>query len=268
MNLNKQLDHLAYVRREDANKIFTMYLSTDPSDPDQRGGKWKINFKKGMRNFESYLREDSNKEELKNFQLVRQKVEKFVYGHEPDMLKGVIVFATADEEIWFADRFQMPMESTFAWQETPDLDQIKYLKEHYPKSGIILVQQNEIKVIESDLNRIEETTSFELDLNTDDWRQMRKPRKGRTTVGAPGVANYQQDKIEARYEENKHRWYKKIAPRIDKRAKEHHWEKIFVVGEADPAMQLKIEMNRHVNGIIQKNMLDHEESNILREVFG
>ena len=268
MDLNNQLKHLEHVRREGANKIFTMYLNTDPSDPDQQGGKWKINFKNGMRNFESYLQEDDNKEELKNFQLVKRKVEKFVYGHEPDLLRSIIVFATADEEIWFADRIQMRVETSFTWQETPELDQLRTLKEHYPKAGIILVQQNEIKIIESDLNRVEDTTSFELDLNTDNWRQKKGPRKGSAITGAPGASNYQQDKFEARYQENKHRWYKKIAPKIDKRAKDHNWEKIIVVGEADPAIQLKEEMNKPVNDVIQKNMLDHDESKVLQEVFG
>lgn len=267
MDLNKQLQQLKHVRREGANKIFTMYLNTDPSDPDQQGGKWKINFKNGLRNFESYLQEDDNKEELKNFQLVKQKVKKFVYGHEVDLLRGIIVFATADEEIWFADRVQMRLESTFTWQETPELEQMQKLKDHYPKSGIILVQQNEIKVIESDLNRIEDRISYELDLNTDDWRQKKGPRKAAATAGAPGASNYQQDNFEARYQENKHRWYKQIAPKLDKRAKDHGWERIFVVGEADPAIQLKNEMNKPVDRVIQKNMLDHEESQILRAVF-
>ena len=44
MDLAKQIKQLEHARREGANKIFTMYLNTDPSDPDQQGGKWKINF--------------------------------------------------------------------------------------------------------------------------------------------------------------------------------------------------------------------------------
>lgn len=266
MDMNQQLKQLEQFRTEGANKVFTMYLNTDPADPDQQGGKWKINFKKGMHNFEQYLQEDNNKEELKNFQLIKTKVEKYVHAHEPDLLKGIIVFATGDEEVWFADRVQMRLETTFSWQETPELGQFKRLKVAYPKSGIILVQQEEIKIIESELNRIENTTSYELDLDTDDWRQKKGPRKGNATKGAPGASNYQQDHFNARYEANKQRWYKKIAPQLDKQAKD--WEKIYIVGEADPTNELKRQMNKSADEVIHKNMLDQDETKVLQEVFG
>ena len=55
MDINAKLKELESVNRENGNKVFTMYLNTDPADPDQQGGEWKIHFKNGMRNFESYL---------------------------------------------------------------------------------------------------------------------------------------------------------------------------------------------------------------------
>ncbi|MEC5424989.1 VLRF1 family aeRF1-type release factor [Virgibacillus sp. C22-A2] len=267
MDLNKELKEMAKIRKDGPNKVFTMYLNTDPSDPDQQGGKWKINFKNGMRNFEQYLEEDDNKEELKNFQLVKKKVEKFVHANELEFLKGVVVFATADEEVWFADRIQMRLKTEFFWQETPELGQLKKLQELFPKSGIILVQQSEVKIIESYLNEIQGTDSYELDLNTDDWRQKLGPRKGNTAMG-PGSTNLQKDNFEARYEANQQRWYKKIAPKLDRRAKENNWEKIYIVGEADSSNELKKQMNKPVDEVIQKNMLDHEETKVLQEVFG
>ena len=267
MDLNKKLKQLENVRREGADKVFTMYLNTDPSDPDQQGGEWKIQYKNGIRNFEHYLQEDEDKEELKNFQLIKQKVDKFVKGNEQNFLKGIIIFATADEEIWFANRVQMHVETEFYWQETPEINQLVRLVDKFPKSGIILVQQNEIKVIESNLNEIEDTTSFELDIKTDNWRKKQGPRKANSSMG-PGAANMQKDNFAARYEANQQRWYKKIAPKLDKRAKEHSWEKIYIVGEPDSSNELKDQMNKPVDKIIQKNMLDHEESKVLQEVFG
>lgn len=267
MDLNKELKQLENVQREGANKVFTMYLNTDPSDPDQQGGEWKIHYKNGIRNFEQYLEEDENKEELRNFQLIKQKVDKFVKGNEQNFLKGIVIFATADEEVWFANRVQMHVETEFYWQETPEISQLAKLRDQFPKSGIILVQQNEIKVIESYLNEIEDTTSFELDIKTEDWRQKQGPRNSNASMGA-GNADRQRDHFDARYEANQQRWYKKIAPKLDKRAKEHSWEKIYVIGEPDSSNDLKAQMNKPVNEVIQKNMLDHEESKVLQEVFG
>ncbi|MGJ9457534.1 VLRF1 family aeRF1-type release factor [Oceanobacillus sp. CF4.6] len=267
MDINEKLKELENVRAEGSNKVFTMYLNTDPSDPDQQGGEWKIHFKNGMRNFEKYLEEANDKEELKNFQLVKKNVEKYMKENEQQHLKGIIVFATADEVVWYADMVQMRLENEFYWQETPELDQFRKLKDTYPKTGIILVQQNEIKVIESYLNQLEDTLSYELDVEEETWRVMQGPRKGNSATGM-GSTNLQKDNFEARYEANQQRWYKSIAPKLDKQAKDKKWEKIFVVGEAASSKELEKQMNKPVNEVIQKNMLDHEESKVMKEVLG
>jgi len=267
MSFEHEIKQLEQVRREGSNKVFTMYLNTDPSHPDQQGGEWKIHFKNGMRNFESYLKEDTDKEELKNFQDVKEKVQRFVQGNEQEFGKGIILFATADGEVWFATRVQMRVETAFYWQETPVLDQMRELEKVYPKSGIILVQQNEIKIIDTHLNRIQDKHFYELDVDTEDWRVKQGPRKGNSRM-APGRTNLQADNFQARYEANKQRWYKKIAPKLDKQAKDKDWEKIFIIGVADAANELEDQMNKPVDKLIQKNMLDHEESKVLQEVFG
>ncbi|ALX47149.1 VLRF1 family aeRF1-type release factor [Lentibacillus amyloliquefaciens] len=267
MSLRQQINQLEHIKKEQDNKILTMYLNTDPSDANQQAGEWKLHLKNGLRNFESYLKEDNDKEELKNFQLVKQKVEKFVHNNEQHFRKGIILFASADEEIWFADRFQMPIKTEFYWETIPELEQLKELEETYPNTGIILVQKDEIKIIESHLNEILETDYYKFDLDTDKWRQFTGPHKADASMGSGGRST-QQDKFNARYEANKQRWYKSIAPKLDKKAKDHEWENIYVVGEPDDASELKEEMNKPVTGLIQKNLLHHEETKVLEEIFG
>ncbi|WP_010647400.1 VLRF1 family aeRF1-type release factor [Oceanobacillus massiliensis] len=267
MDIHEKLKELEKVNMEGNNKVFTMYLNTDPSDPDQQGGQWKIHFKNGMRNFESYLEESNDKEELKNFQMVKNKVKKFIKENELQLLKGIIVFATADEVVWYADKVQMRLEDEFYWQETPELNQFRKLKETYPKTGIILVQQNQIKVIDCNLNHVEKTTSYELDVEEETWRVLHGARQGGAAVGAGSYNNNQKDYFDARYEANQQRWYKSIAPKLDKMVKDHKWKKTYVVGEAPAAKVLTNQMNKEVDDIIPKNMLDHEETKVMQEVL-
>ncbi|MBP1950154.1 VLRF1 family aeRF1-type release factor [Virgibacillus litoralis] len=267
MNLNEQIKQLENVRKDGANKVFSMYLNTDPSDPEQQAGEWKIHLKNGLRNFESYLEEDDNKEELKNFQLIKQKVEKYVHANEQHFRKGIVLFATADEDVWYAARVQMRLKTEFFWEETAKVDQLKALKDNFPKSGIILVQQDQIKVMETHLNEIEDTIYYELDINTDDWRQFSGPHKADASMGSGGKS-LQQDNFKDRYEANKQRWYKSIAPKLDKKAKDRKWEKIYVVGESDASHELEDQMNKSADQVIHKNMLDHDEEKVLEEVFG
>src|SRR5699024_2560259 len=142
-------------------------------------------------------------------------------------------------------------KTEFYWQETPVLDQLKTISADYPKAGIILVQQDEVKVVESNLNEVENTVYYELDLETDDWRQKLGPRKANNTSGL-GSINAQKDNFKDRGEANKHRLYKRIAPKLDKRAKDPQREEIHVVGEGDAAHEIEAKMNKPVNKVIHK----------------
>jgi len=266
MSFDREVKELENVQKDGVDKVFTMYLNTDPSDPGQQGGKWEINLKNALRNFETYLKEGENEEELKSFQTVKEKVKAYIQENKQDLGKGVILFASADDDIWFAKRVQMKVETAMYWQRTPQLDQLRTLSETFPKSGIILVQQDKVKIMDTDLNRVQDTFYYELDIDTDDWRMKQGPRKASVSMGV-GEPNVQKDNLKARYEANKQRWYKKIAPKLDKHAKDKKWEKIFIVGVAEASNELVDQMNKPVDEVIQKNMLDQDESKVLQEVF-
>src|SRR5690625_472477 len=268
MNLRTQINELKQVKEEGANKVFSMYLNTDPSDPDQQGGKWKIQLKNGLRNFETYLSEDENQEELRNFKKVKKKVKEFVGKYEQDLLRGIIVFATADGKVWFAERVQMRLESEFYWEEEPVLNQLEKLSNKLPKTGVILVQQNQIKVIETYLNEVENTHFYELNLDTENWAEKKGPRKA-NAVGAgvhPGSASMQKENFAGRFAANQQRWYKSIAPKLDKLAKDGAWENLYLFGERDAIHELRKQMNRKVNDTVYKNMLEHDEDKVLAQI--
>lgn len=257
---------LENVRGTGANKIFTMYLNTDLSDPDQQGGEWKIHLKNGLNNFEQYLKEADDKEELKSYQQVKKRVKDFMAEIERNLMRGVIIIASADGEVWFAERVQMHLENEFEWQETPVLEQLRTLSEKYPKTGIILVQQNQVKLLDTNLNQVEDTAEYELDVEEDTWKIKQGPRQGKSTTGL-GSGNLQKDLFNDRYEANQYRWYKSIAPKLDKQAKDRGWKRIFIVGEAPASKTVETEMNKDVEDVILKNMLDHGESKILEKVL-
>ncbi|MTW84733.1 hypothetical protein F3157_03545 [Virgibacillus dakarensis] len=267
MELREEIRKLENVRKDSTNKVFTMYLNTDPSDPEQQGGEWKIHLKNGLRNFEQYLAEDDDKEELKYFQLVQQKVEKYVRVNEQNFRKGIILFATADETVWFAIRVQLRLKTEFFWENAPVIEQFKQLYASFPKSGVILVQQDQVKVVEAEIGDILDTAYYELDIETDHWRQFTGPHKADASMGK-GSKSLKQDEFQDRYEANKQRWYKSIAPKLDKRAKDKGWEEIYIIGESDASQEIRAQMNKPVDKVIQKNMLEHEESKVLEEVFG
>ncbi|MFD1066403.1 VLRF1 family aeRF1-type release factor [Oceanobacillus locisalsi] len=265
-DLQNVVKDLKNVRGTGANKIFTMYLNTDLSDPEQQSGEWKIHLKNGLNNFEHYLREADDQEELKNFQKVKKYVKDYMAEIGRNLRRGVIIIASADGEVWFAERVQMKVENEFQWEEIPELAQLKTLSEKYPKTGIILVQQNQVKLIDTNLNQVRDTAEYELDVEEDTWKIKQGPRQPRSTTGL-GSGNLQKELFNARYKANQYRWYKSVAPKLDKQAKDREWKRIFIVGESPASKTLETEMNKEVEEVILKNMLDHEESKVLDTVL-
>ncbi|TFB13767.1 hypothetical protein E3U55_15290 [Filobacillus milosensis] len=266
MDLKPLLNKLEHYRVEKPNRVFTMYLNTDPADPDQQGGKWRLQLKNGLNNFESYLQEDGDSDEKRNYWAVKEKVESFIDENETSLKKSVIIFATADEDVWYADILQMPVKTEFYWEEEPVLGQLKELQESFPKTGIILTQKNQIKYIDAELGTVNDTNVYELDLDTEDWRMHQGTHKADSNLGTGGGKTSKKDEFNERFEANRYRWYKSIAPKLDKVAKDNDWERIYLVGESDEVNDLDEHMNKDVDEKINKNLLAEEEMKVLDKV--
>lgn len=265
MDLNKEIKRLERIYLEKPKRVFTMYLNTDPADPDQQGGEWKIHLKNGLQRFEKYLENEGDKEELENFCKIKSDVEDYMAEHELELAKSVIIFATPDHSTWFAERFQVPVQTEFFWEEIAKVDQLIQLHQNFPKTGIILTQKEAIKIVETELGRPINTYFYALDLDTEDWRQHTGPHRARATVGSGGKSTKREQFI-ARFEANRHRWYKQIAPKLDKLAKDHNWEYIYLIGSSEETQELAGEMNKSVNAFLDKNMLDSKETEIIKAI--
>ncbi|MFC4389019.1 VLRF1 family aeRF1-type release factor [Gracilibacillus marinus] len=265
MDIKEQIKQWKKVSLAKPNRVFSMYLNTDRADPDQQGGEWKIHLKNGLNNFEKYLEKDNNKEEQKNFTIIKDKVLTFMKENEQSLAKSVVIFATADGSIWFADKFQMPVTTDFAWDEDVKINQLKQMHEKFPKSGIILTQREAVRVLDTELGTVKDTHIFELDIETEDWREYAGPHRAQATVGN-GSKSTQQDQFKERFEANRYRWYKQLAATLDRFAKGLHWDNIYIVGEKDEVHDLKSNMQKNITKVVPKNMLDHEPTKIIKEV--
>ncbi|WP_058308091.1 VLRF1 family aeRF1-type release factor [Gracilibacillus massiliensis] len=266
MDINKQIKQLESVYKEKPQRVFSMYLNTDPSDPEQQGGEWKIHLKNGLNNFESYLQEEDDSDEKRNYWAVKEKVENYIKENEQSFAKSVVIFATGDDSVWFAEKFQMPVKTEFNWEETANLDQLKEMFDSFPQTGIILTQKNAIKILDTELGTLKDTKLYELDLDTEDWREHTGPPRGHAALGAGGK-NTQKEQFEARFNENRYRWYKSIAATLDKLAKNKQWSRIFIVGDKDEAKDLEDNMNKKIDEVVPKNMLEHEEMKVINKVI-
>ncbi|WP_318036127.1 VLRF1 family aeRF1-type release factor [Halobacillus salinarum] len=161
----------------------------------------------------------------------------------------------------------MPVKTEFFWEETPALNQLKEIYNEFPKTGIILTQKEQIKLIDAELGTLNDTRLFELDLDTQSWRLHQGPHAAQPSMGSGGAKSSKKDEFKERFEANRYRWYKSVAPKLDKLAKEYGWERIYLVGDKEELKDLQDNMNKEADEMINKNLLDHEEMHVIDEVI-
>ena len=259
----KDMEKLAQKAKRHPQKVLSMYVNTDPADRDQAGGKWKIHVKNALKNFETYLKNEPG--ELEQFLKVKDKVKAFLEDNGQSMKKSCVVFASA-EDIWFAECLQMPVTTEFHWEDEPKLEQFQLLYERFPESGVILVQKNQVKVIDAVLGKINDTKLYEMDLDTERWKVQASPQRALSIKGKGGKGS-KKDTIENRWEANQKRWYKSLAPDLDKLAKDKEWKSIHLVGNAEEAKLMESYMQKQVQQTDSKNLFDQEEKKVLEEVI-
>jgi hypothetical protein len=266
MTFLKTLNKLENLHLQKPDKLLTMYLNTDRRDPDQQGGKWRIALKNGLNSFEDYL-DISNEEEKKRFKIIREKVEQYVYNLERDLPRSIIVFASEDSGTWEAFELQVPVNTNFYWEEYAVLDQLKEIHSSHPLTGLILLQQDQVKLIETAFGQVENTEMYQFDLDTEEWRRHAGPQPADINLGSNGGSASQVDHFRERIEANQKRWYKSLGSKLDQEAANRKWKKIILVGDKETGLWLSENMNKEINDILQKNLLNQKEEKIIEEVF-
>src|SRR5699024_6045222 len=156
MLLKQQIEELKNKTFDEPQKVYSMYLNTDPRDPEQQNGKWKIKLKKSLQDLaETTKKSDTHEEKNQAKSMIKkvkkkktlkkkeetkkkseyneeknqakamiEKVEQEVYDREPDMQRSFVFFGTADEELWFSKMLHIPVETEFHWEDRPHVEQL------------------------------------------------------------------------------------------------------------------------------------------------
>jgi hypothetical protein len=227
MRFSERLEDLKKQRAEGSQKILSLYLNTDRSQPDQQGGEWKIKLKNGLNKFEEYIAEMGDHDELKGYRELKDKVYKKITGRERDFKKSVVLFATPDESVWVIEDLQVPIETSFHWEDTPVLDQLEALQSNYPYSGIIVIHKEDATVLETEMGVLVNEYHYSFDPDIDDWRE----HQGPLAASISASETNKKDEFQDRFEENQKRWLKDLSSKITKKAKKNKWQETYLMGE-------------------------------------
>lgn len=247
--------------REDAIGVLTLYLHTDASNPDLNNGEWKIHLKNEIKDLKYHADNAAPEAEKKALKKLLKKVEDRVGELQRDLQKGLVIFASADEKVWEEMILQVPVTTTMHWEKAPAVQQLQELVQRYPNTGIIVLQQQDVRFIETELGSIRDEFAYSWDLNREEWLD-----HGGDTP--PGSRSSGQDDFQQRFDENKSRWYKNLAPRLGKEIKDRGLEGAYLVGNNDNVRDLEAHMaSAHLKGVLPKNIGMKPSHEIVAEVY-
>lgn len=285
MTLYDEIQELKQFECED-RCVLSVYLNTNPADREAQNGAWKIQLKNGLKRLDEYLTASKDEKELKAFKELRKKVEKEITDNQGDLQKGVVIFASTQNDLFWVKHLQISVKTDFQWENKPALDQLRYIYKAYPYAGVVLPSFKGIRVLDTSVGIVNEEVYYEFDAGLEVWTEQKGVRssgriQGRSGAGSTGGGaaggnspviggsggGSPTDELDHRLKENLDRFYKDMGSKIEKLKKERRWEEIHVIGEAEHAQSFSKVLHKKPNSCIHKNLINNSADKILHEVF-
>lgn len=262
MGLRNELEELKELEfNHDA--VFSVYLNTDRSDQDQQKGEWQIHLKNGIKRIREYLEAANNEKELKSFEKLSKKVDKEIQNNRTDLLRSVVIFASEEADLFSVHYLQVPVETSFHWERRPILEPLEDIQRDYPRSGIILPNMDEVKIIDTALGELNEVKSYEFDSGKEEWVLY----EGTATSERMASGTSHVDKFQHRFKENLSRFYKDMNERVENFRRDRGWEQVYVVGEAETVKIFINTMKKKPTGVLHKNLNSSRPYDVIKEIY-
>ena len=262
MGLSKEIQALKDYRSGDRN-VLSVYLNTNPGDPNQLNGGWKIHLKNGLKDIEKSLTASEKDNELKYFKETKKKVMDEIDNNKDDLHKGAVIFASENPPLWSVHYVQVPVKSGFHWEDRPVVEQFEYMYKAYPDAGIILPSFGEVRILDTSMGFVKEDMVYSFDPNLEVWGE----DKNMDPTGPHKIGSSKVDLIESRLKENLQRFFKGMGANVEKMKKERGWKEIHVAGETELAIAFAETLREKPASCIYKNLNNSKPHIIINQVL-
>ncbi|MDI2586822.1 VLRF1 family aeRF1-type release factor [Psychrobacillus sp. NEAU-3TGS] len=262
MTINKELEALKAYSCTD-RCVLSVYLNTNPADPDTLKGAWKIHLKSGLKRIGEYLEASNDEREIKAFEQIKKKVFNEIEENAHDLRKGIVIFATANEDIWSVYYAQVPVKTNFYWENHAMTEQLEYMYKAYPEAGIIMPSFGEVRILDTAMGLVRDDLTFKFDPVSEEWREKKKiDAKGRRAVADSRTAV-----LEPGYRINANNLFKGMRVTIEQLKKKRGWREFHVAGEAEMAKAFTDSIRDLPASCIHKNLNNSKSNEIIHQIF-
>lgn len=243
--------------------MLSVYLNTNPGDPQLLNGGWQIHLKNGFKRIHEYLIASKDENEIKVFEKLKDKVTKEIKDNKNRLRKSVVIFASLEPELWSVHYVQVPAKTSFHWESKPMTEEMEYMYKAYPEAGVILPSYGEIRILDTAMGDVKEELFYEFDLSIDGWKQ----RKSETDTDDKKSKKSSESNLDARPRTNAKGFFKGMDQVIAKLKKERGWREIRITGETDVANSFAETLREKPASCIYKNLNNNKTSEIISQVF-
>lgn len=261
MNGYEDVDQLKSFRCDD-RCVLSVYLNTNPADPEQQQAAWRIHLKSGLKRLDEYIVASGDEKELKAYRSVKDQVMKEVENKQNDLAKGVIIFAAAAPELWSVHYVQVAVKTSFHWENHAVTEALEYMIKAYPEAGIILPSYSNVRILDTAMGRVHDEVVYEFDSGLDVWKE----QKGVISSIQRGIGCHT-DGFDKRLKENVDRFYKDMGTIVNKMKTKRGWKEIHVAGEAELANSFASILREKPESCIHKNFGKLTNNHIIQKVF-
>ncbi len=261
MRLRKELEVLKEFHCDD-RRVVSVYLNTNPGDPQQLNGGWKIHLKNGFKRIDEYLAASEDESELKAFKALKTKVKEEIESNQNNLSKSVVIFAAVEPELWSVHYVQVPVKTSFHWEQKPMTEEMEYMYKAYPEAGIVLPSYRETRILDTAMGAVKEELIYDFDSVEERW----KIRKAEPTDPKEN-GNAEKPVVKLRPRSNLKGFYKGMDQVIDKLKKERGWHEVHISGETDLANAFAETLREKPASCIHKNLNNSKASDVIHQVF-
>ena len=210
-----------------------------------------------------YLTASEDKKEIKAFNELKKKVIKEIESSQNELRKGVVIFASENPELWSVHYVQVPVKTSFHWEDHPVLEEMEYMYKAYPEAGIVLPSFGEVRILDTAMGFVKDEIIFRFDPNLQGWgEEKRMNPDSQHVIGSTKVAS-----LEPRLKENLGRFYKGMGEIVERLKKERGWKEIHVTGEAELANAFAETLRVKPASCIYKNLNNSKANDVIHQVF-
>lgn len=223
---------LELTRLHDESGVLSVYVDADPEHKATQRPPWAVSTKNELRDLEERVKAEGPRDRwallTKRIKALEPTLAELLDSRKSG--RGRALFAPLSSDDVTEVSIQLPLTNRVVLAEAAYIRPLIVAVNDGRPAGIAIISRSGVHILDWRLGVLEDVATFELDVDTDEWRRMKGPamaNPSRAQQSAP-----QRDRFERRLEEQRLKGLEEQARELDRLRVVHGWDRLAVAGDS------------------------------------